>query len=433
MSLAEPEQRLADWQSCRNPLHSPPPLTKDLKISLQQTIIALSDSLDLVGVDEVFHGKRVAFIALQCGSYLGYEPLRLRLLFNLGLLHDCGVSSSQVHQKLISNFDWQESQQHCQIGYARLKNFPPLAHLAEPIFFHHTPWEELQKLELSPQLTRCANLIFLADRIDSLAAPHYGHNILFHTEQIRSLIKEKRGLYFDPQLVEAFLAVSASPAFWLAMESPHLTQFIQEAGQNRETVDLSFAELKQLAQIFSEIVDAKSSYTAEHSQGVARLASYLAGVYGFPAEICSKIEAAALLHDLGKLRIPDEILDKPTPLEPEDLTLIQQHSYDTYEILRKIPGIEDIANWAAFHHENLRGTGYPFRVQADQICMEARIIAVADIFQALAQNRPYREAMPLDDLLARLDGFVELGVIDNLLTALVKRNRERCFQEALLH
>jgi len=425
------ERRPYDSDPWLSALERPSTPLKELRICLHQVVNALSDALDLVGIDEVLHGKRVAYMAVQCGYQLGFSPAQLRMLFDLGLLHDIGVSSSDVHQQLLNQFDWRESQQHCQIGFQRLKNFPPLAELAEPILHHHTHWKDLQDLGLEQTLALFANLIFLVDRVDSLAAPHFGHNILFQTEQIRTQIAEKRDSHFAPRLVDAFLAISSSQAFWLPMETQHLSQFIQDAGLNREPVLLSFGELKELAHIFSAIVDAKSSFTAEHSQGVARLASFLASLYGFPEEVCVKIEAAALLHDLGKLRIPDAVLDKPTPLTPADLALIQQHSFDTYEILRKIPGIEDIAIWAAFHHENLVGSGYPFRAQADQICMEARIIAVADIFQALAQTRPYRNQLSLDDILKHLDAFVEQGALDDLLVSLVKRHRDRCYQEAL--
>ena len=406
--------------------------TKELKVCLHRAISALSDALDLVGVDDVFHGKRVAFMAVQFGYRLGLEPERLTILFDLGLLHDCGVSSSLVHQQLINNFDWRESQEHCEIGYERLKKFTPLAHLSEPIRYHHTRWEELRTLALEPDLAQSANLIFLADRIDALAIPHYGDTILPQIDRIRTQIAAWSGDFFDPRLVEAFLSAADSQAFWLAMEPRHLAHFIQESGEDREPASLTFAELKDLARIFAAIIDAKSSYTAEHSLGVARLAGYLAARYGYPEEICDKIEAAALLHDLGKLRVPDEILDKASPLTPEDLTRIQQHSFDTYEVLRQIPGIEDIAFWAAFHHENLTGTGYPFHARADQICMEARIISVADIFQALAQNRPYRNALPLAEVLTRLEHFAGRGLIDDLLVSLVKRNPEDCYRKALV-
>ena len=108
------------------------------QVDLRQAIYALSDALDLVGIDEIGHGKRVGYMALQCGRKLGLDVHSLTDLFEIGLLHDCGVSSSRVHRHLVEDFDWRESQEHCQIGHDLLKDFAPLAHMALPILFHHT-------------------------------------------------------------------------------------------------------------------------------------------------------------------------------------------------------------------------------------------------------------------------------------------------------
>ena len=102
---------------------------------------------------------------------------------------------------------------------------------------------------------------------------------------------------------------------------------------------------------------------------------------------------AGLLHDLGKLAIPNEILEKPEKLTEEEYLLIKQHTYYTYRILQGIDNFEKIAQWAAYHHETLDGTGYPFRISEDSLSLGSKILAVADVFTALTEDRPYRESL----------------------------------------
>jgi putative nucleotidyltransferase with HDIG domain len=130
----------------------------------------------------------------------------------------------------------------------------------------------------------------------------------------------------------------------------------------RQPCTASTAQLKQLATLFSCIVDAKSPFTAHHSLGVAGLSRWLAEKMGLPTARCEQLEIAALLHDLGKLRVPDEILEKPAGLNPHERSLINAHSFETYQILRHIHGFEEIACWAAYHHEEPDGHGYPFHL-----------------------------------------------------------------------
>jgi putative nucleotidyltransferase with HDIG domain len=400
------------------------------QVDLRQTIYALSNALDLVGIDEVHHGKRVGYMAMLCGHKLGLDVKSINDLFELGLLHDCGVSSSRVHQQLVDKLDWSEAQEHCRVGHDLLKDFAPLAHMALPILYHHTHWEDLEQMNLSPKLSLMANLIYLVDRVDTQSAAHHEKDILLKINDLREFVNSKRDSFFDPQLVDAFMAVSSNHAFWLGMEQRHLIHFIADMGYQDLQTYITLDELEKLAHIFSRIVDAKSKFTVEHSEGVAGLARYLGEMYGLSVETCAKIGAAALLHDLGKLRVPDEILDKPGPLDNHDRAIIEQHSFETFEILRRIPGLEEIAKWAAYHHETLHGDGYPFHPPTDEMEIEARIIAVADIFQALAQNRPYRKSLPLEKILEIMETFVNNGHLDSMLVDLVKQNGERCYQEA---
>lgn len=380
---------------------------------LHHVIYALSDALDLVGVDDVAHGKRVGIMAAECGKVLGEPQAEIDFLFELGMLHDIGVSSTQTHHHLVAEFDWGGSQQHTIVGHDLLKDFAPLADMALPIRYHHTKWSTLSKDKLDPVLARQANLIFLADRVDTLAAPYYADNtVLLHVAEIRAEIQRRADSYFSPELVDAFMTASRTEAFWLLLEPRSIQSYLQERLAQTARARASGSELKQVAYLFAQIVDAKSPFTAQHSQGVANLARLLAEKMGVAPANFDKIEIAGLLHDLGKLRVPDEILDKPFPLDERERKIINAHSFETFQILHGIKGFEEVSAWAGYHHEEPGGGGYPFHVLGENLPLEARILRVADIFQAMVQDRPYRAGLSQEAVLEFMHGLMDRGLVE---------------------
>lgn len=406
-------------------------VNEQLSVDLRQMILAIETAVSLVGMNDVNHGKRVGYIALQIGRELGFSDEDCDFLFELGLLHDCGVSTEQMHSTLVNYFDWEDAKVHCEIGHVLLKDFEPLSCYALPIRHHHTRWQELKTLDISPRDKRMANIIFLADRVDISAAKHYANDILLAREQIAERFdKTYRDDYFDSELVDAFLAVQQSEAFWIALEDRHVTRFTWDMGQRSRSAPLTMDQLRQLSMILSFVVDQKSPFTAEHSVRVADVARYLATLYGMSELQIAQIEIAALLHDLGKLHTPDNILEKAGPLNPLERSIMNQHSYETFEILRPIKGLEEIAVWAAYHHEGLNGRGYPFHPDRRELSSEARVIAVADVLQALVQDRPYRKGMPMTQVLEILDKQAADKRLDAAIVALVHAEPERCYAVA---
>ena len=402
-----------------------------VEADLRHVIYALSDALDLVGVDDVAHGKRVGIMAAECARTMGLDESETTFLFDLGLLHDIGVSSTNTHQHLVGEFDWAGSQDHAIVGQRLLAGFKPLATMAEPIRYHHTRWDKLVAAGVDARVIRQANLILLVDRVDALTAPYYATNsMLLHKDAIREQVRGRAGSYFDPQLVEVFLEASKSEAFWLLLEPRSIQCYLQDMLAQGEHCMAGVDELKHLATIFSCIVDAKSPFTAEHSLGVARLSRLLAEKMGVSAINCDKLEIAGLLHDLGKLRVPDEILDKPAKLDPEERMVINAHSFETFQILRNIDGFEEISRWAAYHHEEPDGSGYPFRPSAEAMPLEARILRVADIFQAMAQDRPYRQGLGAGEIIAFLDKLVAEGRLDDEIVAVAKLHMDEAMLAA---
>lgn len=401
------------------------------QLNLHQVIIALTEALDFVGIDELHHGKRVAIMAEAIARKLGWDEVERSLMLQAGMLHDCGVSQTREHKHLTDSLEWEGSVAHCERGASYLAHCPPLAHFSPLIRWHHTRWEHLPP-ELPENLRLQTNLIFLADRIDVLQAPFIlgeaaaQGSILWEFPGIIERVHGLSGSLFAPALVEAFAEVAKTEAFWLAMDPRYFIEDLsQMAGSDTAVVDMP--ALLSIARLFSHVVDAKSAYTQDHSQRVACIARFLGARRGLNHDTLDMLEAAGLLHDLGKLRIPDEIIDKPGPLNQAERALITRHAYDSYRILNRVFAGTPIPYWAGSHHENLLGTGYPFHRQSGKLDLEARIIAVADIFQALSQTRPYRTRLPADEVLAHLHHLVAEQRIDGEVVELLAANLDTCY------
>jgi len=384
-------------------------------------------------VVQIHHGKRVGFMAAECGRELNLDSDTLDSLFQAAILHDCGVSNTSVHARL-AQFEWEKVNGHCKIGAALLSITPPLAHISNVILHHHTHWDKLKELDLPDDVKLMANLIFLVDRVDvlSLHAQVEDANILLGADAIREKIISHRDTLFKSVLVDAFLEVADSEAFWLSLEREHVDGYVYEWIAHETTRPIAFEDVKSLVKIFSHIVDAKSPYTYEHSQGVASLARYLGELFEVSEHNFDMLYLAGLLHDIGKLRVPDDVLEKAGKLSNIEFKTIQRHSFDTFNILKKVRGFDDIALWAAQHHERVDGGGYPYHAKEHKLSLEARIVAVADVFQALAQDRPYRPALTPTEIYEILSGDSNVGKLDAGVVAMIEKNLESCWRKATL-
>lgn len=400
---------------------------EDLAIDLRQLVMTIGHAVDLVGVDDVLHGRRVGMLSRELAVRLGWDEASQLVLYDAGLLHDCGVSSTRVHRRLAAGLEWEGAEEHCIRGEELLAGFAPLAHLAPVVRHHHDRWEWLLRQAVLPETARLANVVFLADRADVLAARwHADEDAHGRRAAIRTRLTAERGRLFSTELVEAFASLSDDEAFWVGLQPDRVQryQFAMEA--HGELRLIGWHDFKRCAEIFAAIIDAKSPYTEQHSRGVARLSRHLAGRLGLDAATCEKIEVAGLLHDIGKLQVPDEIIEGHGPLSDRERDVMRKHSRGTLQVLSRLPAIDEIARWAAYHHETPDGRGYPFRLRGAALPLEARVINVADIFQALAQDRPYRPAMAPAQILALLEERAAEGRADAAVVAAVAADLEGC-------
>jgi len=399
------------------------------RLNLREVTYALSEALDFVGIDDTLHGKRVAFISAEIGKRLGWGQSRIDDIIMMGMLHNCGVSSTDVHNHLVNTFDWEDSQIHCERGGSLLQKVTIYHQYAPAILYHHTHWKNFPD-SVDSQTKENANLIFIADRIDALRV-EVGFTTLHEKNEIRSTIQQFADTMFSPLFIDAFLEVSNSDSFWLYLEPEPLNGYLNEWIEIGNNEPVEFDLLKNIAMMFAKVVDAKSTFTAEHTYGVAALARYLSQLYNLSQEEQERIELAAFFHDLGKLRVADAILNKPGPLNEEERAHMNRHGFDSHIILQKIKGFHEIAKIASLHHETLDAQGYPYHLSADQIPVEARILTVADIFQALVQNRPYRSGLNPHEAYRILDQMTDEHKLDPSVTALLYGHLEKCYTYAM--
>jgi HD-GYP domain-containing protein (c-di-GMP phosphodiesterase class II) len=405
-----------------------------IELVLHDVICSLSCSLDLVGVTEVHHGKRVALIAAGVSKVLGWEAQLELDVFYAGMLHDCGVSSTKEHSRLVSELEWTDVREHCVRGANYLADCAPFAKYAHWILHHHEHWARLaQNQLLSDDDKLAANLIFLADRVDFLQANfiNFTYNdgdILLEKDNIVKKIQTLGADYFSPMLIEAFVEISQKESFWLSMDAYYINTSLQEYATLSTRRYADFEMLLSIVMLFSKIIDAKSSHTKEHSKFVGVLARFLAEKMGFSEEEQQLIELAGMLHDLGKLRVPDSILTKNGELSAQERAYILRHSYDTVHLLKRVFPDTKIAQWAGFHHETPSGTGYPFHLKADEIDLGARIMSVADVFQALVQKRPYRDSLTLSEIKPIIRRMVSQGQLDEQVVRVLEHYQDECYQ-----
>ncbi len=210
---------------------------------------------------------------------------------------------------------------------------------------------------------------------------------------IRAITQKSRS-WFDPEIVRAARSVAKRRELWRDLDSADLHHVALGSEPYQKTLAEGETTLEAISQAFAVIVDAKSSFTYNHSIGVANTAVAIANKLGLDISRILLVRHAALLHDLGKMAVPNTILQKAGKLNDAEWQAIRLHPEYTWKILQSIHGFEEISEIAASHHERLDGNGYFRGLSAPQLSMEARILAVADIFDALSARRPYRDAMP---------------------------------------
>lgn len=372
----------------------------------------ISRSIDMVSPAVADHHMRVAYIASCIGEEVGLHGPDICGLVIAGALHDIGAFS--LRERLMTlKFDIESPREHAETGYVLLKGFRPLSKAALLIRHHHAPWRE----KYTGSIPIGSHILNLADRADILI--NRGREILGQRRWVRDTIREHSGR-FMPDAVDAFMELSQRESFWLDISYPDLASVTEK--KIYSTIHLDLDGLERFASIMSYIIDFRSPFTATHSRGVAACAWALSKFMGFQVRDSRLIRVAGYLHDLGKLAISPNVLEKPSALARSERDIILKHAFYTYRTLETVRGFDTINEWASFHHERPDGRGYPFRLGKDDLPLGSRIVAVSDVFTALAEDRPYRGRLSRDESMRIIQDMAREGALDPDVVAELRRN-----------
>ncbi len=388
-----------------------------MRVSLYELLDCLSGAVDLVSPAVAGHHHQAASLAYRIAQQMELSAGVQRNVYLAGIIHDIGALSLNERLELVES-EPVTANSHGYRGARLLEEFGPLGELADIVRFHHVRWDYGRGKSIMGQDVGIeSHIVHLADR--AVVMIKEGVSVLEQIPGIIASIKEREGTVFSPDAVNALAALAGREYVWLELEhrlSPDPVLFMPE------TYTLNADEVLSLSRLLSRIIDFRSRFTATHSAGVAKTAEKLAELAGFSGNECLMMLVAGYLHDLGKLAIDNAVLEKPGKLDNREFNTIRSHTFFTYQLLGRIQGFETINRWASFHHERLDGNGYPFHLKGDSIPVGSRIMAVADIFTAITEPRPYRDGMERDKRIRLLRSMVDSGAICGRAVASVLDN-----------
>jgi putative nucleotidyltransferase with HDIG domain len=245
---------------------------------------------------------------------------------------------------------------------------------------------------------------------------------VFHTASGKDAavreIESRSGTWFAPDLVEVFKALADWDGLWEPLSSPQLQSHVLSLEPSDHQRMATEDDLDRVAKGFAMVIDSKSPFTRGHSDRVAIFTDLIAEELGHAEQHRRWLRRAALLHDIGKLAISNTILDKPAKLTDEEFAVIKTHPVHSQNILKSVTAFADMADIAAHHHERLDGKGYPHGLKAGEITLGTCIVTVADVFDALTADRPYRKAMTPHEAFTIMDKDVGTAFDPTCLAAL---------------
>jgi HD-GYP domain-containing protein (c-di-GMP phosphodiesterase class II) len=431
------------------------------EILLSEVIGGLSYALDLTEGEPPGHARRACLIGMRVADGLGLDAGERGDLFYTLLLKDAGCSANSSRMAALFGTDDHDAKRTSKrVDWAR--PWPAFMWAARTAARgRRSPSAKLQRLlairdegevtrslmrarcERGAQIVRMLGLSEPTARAIYALDEHWdgaGHPDGLQGEQIPlgarianlaqgleifwaaggeqaalALARRRRGTWFDPALVDALGGLR-----WSGLRDPDLRPYQPDD----RPLSGDGEALDRIADGFAAVIDAKSPWTYRHSDRTSVIALSIAEALDADAATLRDLARAARLHDIGKLGVSNRILDKPSELTAAEFAAVREHARITHTILARVPGLRDLAPLASAHHERLDGSGYPHGWAADRLTMPMRALAVADVYDALTSERPYRPAHSSERALAVLRAEAPrkldrdaVGALETLLSA----------------
>ncbi len=370
------------------------------KISLKELALPLIKSIDSFNYLLKSHHRRTAIISYYLGKKLGLSEKDMIDLVIAASLHDIGALSVQERDMLIKE-DVENPEPHCVMGFKMLANFDVFDNVAMIIRHHHIKFHDIKNYDY--EIPFQSHIVHLADRVDISIDP--SKFVLNQKNDVTEHILSKAEIVFHPEVVNAFAEVSKADIFWIEINNMTMKQLFNKINFSLFH-DISVKQMIEFALVVSRIIDFRSKFTASHSYTVGKIAQKIGELLGYDKDKCIKLLVSGYFHDIGKIGIDTNFIEKPTSLTQEEFNQVKLHTYYTGQILNELSGSEwfkEIIDWALHHHEKIDGSGYPFALKKDEISEGTIIIAFSDIISALMEERPYREGLNIENTFAIIE------------------------------
>jgi HD-GYP domain-containing protein (c-di-GMP phosphodiesterase class II) len=383
---------------------------------MDSLIKSLATALDIVEGSllgaSTNHGKRIAVLCARMGRVLKKTPDEITALTVCAMLHDNALTEYILSEQLNGKHD-PAMKKHCEFGQRNVDTLEFNATVKNFILYHHERADGKGPFGIPEGKGPLeAELISIADSLD---AEHHLQGL----EQdklpaIREIIINETGKHYSKKAAEIMLEILDWPTVLSLKDC-----FIKQTASDilfPWTVDIQTETIFNLADFVARIIDYKSDFTRKHSTQIANKAWFMGERYKQKPEELAQLYLAASLHDLGKLAVPSDILEKPGKLTGEEFQIIKNHVYVTSELLKEIEGFETICQWASNHHEKLDGSGYPYGKKGAQLDFNSRLLACLDLYQAISEERPYHPGRNHGDTMLILYEMADFGKIDVNIT-----------------
>lgn len=356
----------------------------------------ISNMLKIQNTKLLDHGSRVGYLVAKMLEAKGASQKEVLEAYMLGLLHDVGAYKTEEIDKMIQ-FETESVFDHSIYGYLILELSEIMEGNADAILYHHTPWEQLKHVNSAKK--ELANLIFLADRVEI--------HIRSREKYISKEILEKCH-NFSKESIEAFLEADEKYDLQKRLIDG---SFINDTEKYLYWAEFSEEELKKWIRMAAFLIDFRSESTVTHTITMVSASIAIAKQMGLTKQQLDEIYTGAYIHDLGKIAVPLEVLEKPGRLTPDEMEVMKTHILLTGNIIRGHVS-DTVYKIAMRHHEKMDGNGYPYGIKKDEMSTEEKIVAVADIYSALSGKRSYKDSFSKEKIVSIMQQMVENGQID---------------------